>query len=148
MRNGRPEFQSFAADERLYWRVAPEMCPQDEGDADWRPSVAAVRFPDMSVNRSRFSEPADVRIPNWRTWGVSSFAVEDVPPAVRTDEKTVYEFLPIHDPEETNYAHSEVRTLKNGGYSRDLKVAPTVKMQFRLHLRERLRLELPPIGGG
>jgi hypothetical protein len=63
-----------------------------------------------SVNRSKYSEPADVLVNEegqYEGMGVLSFAVGNIP-ATLTQNGNAFDFFPKHTPETINYAHSEV----------------------------------------
>jgi hypothetical protein len=124
----------FAPSEDLYYRC------QAQHVAESRLLPTALRFPDFSVNRAKYSEPEDVLVPSYSSWGIASFQVKDIPPAQSSDVDTVYTWNVIHDPNENNYSHSEVRTYKNGHYAKNLSVATTVKKAFRQILSDRARI--------
>jgi hypothetical protein len=128
----------FDPEEQLFRR-----CRQEDVD-EGRLSRSAIRFPDWSVNRSRFSEPGDALLPDWAGWGVAAFAVKDVPPSVASEGGPDVEFKVEHVPLEENYAHSEVRAYKLGKHSRDLGVPKTVKSRFRQILSEKSRIVIEP----
>ena len=130
-RRGRRVDPYFEPSEKLYRRcqvghvVAGRILPQ------------AFRSPDFSVNRGKYSEPEDVLIPSYERWGIVGFQVKDVPSRVFSGGGAQFEFRVDHDPEENNYSHSEVRTYKNGRFDPKLKVARTVKKEFRQRLSDR-----------
>jgi hypothetical protein len=120
-RQARPVDSCFESSEDLYYRCRAEHI------SDNRLLPQAIRFPDFSVNRSKYSNPEDVLVPTYSDWGVSAFHVGDLQLEQKTDAHTVYSWQVIHDPLEDNYSHSEVRTFKNGSYSETLKVPTTTK---------------------
>lgn len=132
LRRDRPVDDNFDLEEELYYR-----CQARHVDGQ-RLLPEAIRFPNFSVNRSKYSEPEDVLIPSYQDWGIATFRVRDLPEPESTDEKTEYEWRVVHDPLEDNYAHSEIRTFKNGVYSETLKVSTTIKKKFRQILSERI----------
>jgi len=140
LRNGRPVVPEFAPDELLFMRVTPDKIHADEVD------VTAVRFPDFSVNRGKFSEPGDVLLPNHFGMGVCQFEVRDVPPGpyVPVGSKRNYTFKVVHVPNEDNYSHSEVRAHKDGIHKRKLDVPKTTKKWFRDQLRQKMRVVIRP----
>lgn len=136
-RNGRPDDQNFADDEPLYFRVAPDNIQNE------RVELTEIRYPGFSVNRGKYGEPEDV------VWGhpgfaIAQFRVADVP-AANTPENSavIYNFEVVHCPEERvgeeNFAHSEVRSHKNGVFDRKLKLPKTVKSIYRQHLADKAR---------
>ena len=137
---GRPADPDFDQQEKLYHRFEKL---QKASDGKFYP--ASIRFPDFSVNRERYSKPEDVLYPNYKGLGIVSFKVEDLPEPILTGEgsknETTYTFVPVHDPLEENYAHSEIRTFKNGHYSKNMDVSKKVKFKFRTHLANKLNVE-------
>ncbi|MEX2213625.1 MAG: hypothetical protein WD768_05830 [Phycisphaeraceae bacterium] len=111
-----------------------------------------IEFPAMSVNRGKYSEPGDVRLANWRDenwerWGVAQFMVGDVS-SEPTEEiaaklQHCWTWSVAHVPEEENFAHSEVRTSKDGEY-RAAKPPDVVKKWFRMELSKRTRVIIEP----
>lgn len=133
-RRGRPADENFGREEKLYYR-----CQAQHVDGQ-RLLPQAIRFPNFSVNRSKYSEPEDVLIPSYQDWGISMFSVGDIPEPESTDENTHYSWRVTHDPLEDNYAHSEVRTFKNNIYTDKLQVPKTIKKKFRQILSERITI--------
>jgi hypothetical protein len=138
-RKDRPVDIEFDPSEDLYYRCRVEHVAGD------RLLPQAIRFPDFSVNRSKYSEPEDVLIPAYSNWGISAFKVGDLPPEQQTDSTTpVYSWQVVHDPIEDNYSHSEVRSYKNGTYSKTLDVPKTMKKFFRQVLSDRAHIIKTP----
>ncbi len=133
----RPTDLNFLGEEILYHRF-PRLL--DDPDGYVYPST--IRFPNFSVNRSKYSESYDVLIPEYFDWGIYSFHVQDIPPPItRSGGKnieTIYEFYVQHVPEKNNYAHSEVRVSKDGIYNEEMKISnKIVKKTFRFKLSDR-----------
>jgi len=138
-RNDRPVDPHFASEEFLYRR-----CRQADVHGE-RLLPYAIRFyPDWSVNRSKYSEPEDVLYPSYLDWGVASFQVQDIPPHMVSGGGILFEFKAEHVPEDDNYAHSEVRTFKNGVHERKAELPNLIKKEFRQLLSERARVVTPP----
>jgi hypothetical protein len=99
MRSGRGEVQEFNADELMYRRYI-----QEDFDGE---SLKPARFPfPPSLNRQRFSEPADVvfsETGDFDEHGVLECTVEHLSPRIQE-----HQFVPVHRPEEDNYSHSEM----------------------------------------
>ena len=131
-RRNRPIDENFDLEEELYYRCQAQHVDEQ------RLLPGAIRFPNFSVNRSKYSEPEDVLIPSYQDWGIATFRVGNLPEPELTDDTTEYEWRVVHDPLEDNYAHSEVRTFKNSVYSENLKVPSTIKKKFRQILSERI----------
>ena len=104
----------FDEDEELYIRFPPGPA-QRLRDVD-------IRFPDQSADRSKYSDPQDVRNPDWHTWGVAAIVVADVPEPYRTDDGPTYEMKVVHWPLRDHVAHTELRVHKDGVFKRKLKV--------------------------
>ncbi len=133
-RRGRPVDPIFAPSEDLYYRCQLEHVLEN------RLLPTALRFPDFSVNRAKYSQPEDVLVPSYVLWGIAAFKVEDLPSERQSDANTFYTWNVVHDPNEDNYAHSEVRTYKNGHYGKDLNVSKMIKKEFRQILSDRARI--------
>lgn len=126
----------FEGDELLYHRF-PKLL--DVGDQIY-PST--IRFPNFSVNRSKYSESFDVLIPEYFDWGIYSFQVQDIPDPYSTtggkDNETLYEFYAEHVPLKDNYSHSEVRVSKDGIYDEEMKIKNKIlKKTFRFKLSDK-----------
>ena len=134
----------FADDENLYHAINPDDIDDDEEDGR-RPNVSAIRFPTLSVNRSKYSGPKSVLIGKFRFWESWRFRRQDLPVAIsfeviekpRRGEIDTFSFSVEHDPTCTKYAHSEVRTYRNG--QRYTKKRPEgVRQKYRLHMRRKM----------
>ena len=137
-RNGREPVAHFAPDELLYMRVEP-----DHVNSRGVPMASAFRLPSQSVNRSKYSEPEWVLIPNYQEWGILSFERQDIPEELRSsqpppDQSAEYRFAVEHDPRDDNYSHSEIRAYRKGRneFNERLQVVRTVKQKFRMRLAE------------
>ena len=139
--NGRGVDGSFGLEEFLYRRFTDSEIKGQELHTDQLPF-----HPAMSVNRQKYSEPQDVLYPNYfQSCGVFQFRVNAIPPRYETDGGVIYEWAPVHVPEPENYAHSEVRTLKNGLFDPGLKLhSSLVKKWFREYLRDRAQIIILP----
>ncbi|MDQ2731986.1 MAG: hypothetical protein M3Y56_10030 [Armatimonadota bacterium] len=138
---GRPIDTVFVSDERLYRRCVGNEIRQGNVFADQIPF-----YPDMSVSRSKYSFPEDVLYPDFfAQCGVFSFGVHDIPASYSSDKDTHYEWKPEHDPQDDNFAHTEVRTYKNGLFTRGLNIgSKVVKKYFRELLQDRSRIDIAP----
>jgi hypothetical protein len=127
----------FGADERLYLRYEADHWVQGELTS------AGIRFPDTSVNRSRFSEPEDVLFSEqgrYNRHGVVFFPVSDIPVRIALDPPNngnPYLFRIDHKPLDDNYSHSEIRSRPEGTVE-DREPSKTIKKQFRIQLCQRL----------
>jgi hypothetical protein len=137
-RKGRSVDPEFEPSEDLYYRC------QSQHVAESRLLPTALRFPDFSVNRAKYSLPEDVLIPDYQTWGIAAFKVEDIPSGRTSDINTTYTWQVVHDPNEDNYAHSEVRTYKNKYYAKNLDVSKIIKKEFRQIVSDRARIIKQP----
>ncbi|MTJ22697.1 hypothetical protein FJR06_15770 [Dolichospermum sp. UHCC 0352] len=130
-RMSHPVDMSFDENEKLYNR-----CQKEHINGE-RLLPTGIKFPDWSVNREKYSDPEDVLVPNFFDWGIAQFKVSDVPEQIESPGNIKYDFRVEHDPTEDNYAHSEVRTYKDGNHSKKLEVNKTVKKLFRQMLSEK-----------
>ena len=143
-RRGRPTDAYLQPSEFLFFR-----CVHDNVDKNGQVSPAGIRFPNQSVNRSKYSAPADVLVPDqtersaeWLYCGVAQFLVNHLPGPMHTDERS-YKFTAEHDPLEDNYGHTELRVYKD-----DVRVSKvsstTIKKRYRTELALRTRVVIPP----
>jgi len=138
-RQGRPVDPHFHPTERLFLRVA-----QANLAADGILLPAAIRFPDFSVNREKYSEPHDVILFD-PTAGIACFKVEDIPSDLSSEHGPCHQFLVEHVPEDDNYAHSEVRTYRGGERPSRVK-SKTMKTRFRNALFSKIKILKEPLG--
>ncbi len=145
MQRDRSPDHAFDRTERLYIRLTPQHISPDQGVLP-----GSIRFPVQSVNRSRYSLPADVILPSadprsrdWYLLGVAVFCVMDLPPAIPSGDGILYEFEMAHDPDFDNYSHSEVRAIADN--NRREPTSQAVKKKYRLHIWQRLKLLFPPV---
>jgi len=146
-RNGRGIDGEFPPTENLFFR-----CALDETFETTRIKPAAVRFPDQSVNRERYSRCTDVLIPDgssksqdWILLGVARVHVKDVPRETQSTGKVSFRFTVEHDPEDNNYGHSELRVYKNEQRETNGKVNATVKKEYRTKLALAARVIVRPL---
>jgi hypothetical protein len=125
LRRGRPVDPEFSPSELLFRAVA-------------RKDLTAEGF---LVNRGKYSESNDVILLR-PSHGIAAFEVQDVPEELDGPEGA-YRFKVEHAPEEDNYAHSEVRTYKEG-QRHPQKPPRTLRTLFRLQLSARVRLLKEP----
>ena len=133
-RKARPVDPNFSPDEDLYIRFqnldGEKINPLD------------IRYPDQSVNRSKYSQPEWVLLPKFEDWGYGAFEVRDVPPSI-TSETNVTHYLAVeHVPLDENYSHSEVRSYKNG--KRVKQKQRKVGLLFRVRISQRARVLKKP----
>ena len=128
-RQGRPVDPHFDADEALYIRFQHLSGQYIE--------AADLRCPDQSVNRSRYSKAEWVLLPIYAAWGIASLKVQDIPLQVMGGGCAQSFFKVEHDPQEDNYAHSEIRAFGDSTHlHRQSKTSHTVKLQFRTILSQ------------
>ncbi|MBC8548388.1 MAG: hypothetical protein ISR96_08765 [Nitrospira sp.] len=145
LNNGRSKLSSrvFSSDDKLYRSFS-----KSEVDDDGTIKVNTIRFPDLSCNWDKFSEPTDVL---WRNQsnGCYSFSVS----VARYNSYAT----PVHDPiadhdDFPNYAHVEVRALKEGepfdfeppkGRSKGRSVfAREARLRYRTNMKLLLQIEV------
>jgi hypothetical protein len=145
-RKGRPVDAEFLPSELLYYRISVT------GPIGSRPDGVDIRLPEDSVNRGKYSEPGDVLFPEYFHLGVAEFPVSKIPaPRSFTDQQgntRDYELKVEHDPEEENYAHSEVRAFRESlRVTRTGKIPITVKSEFRQLIAEAMVVRIAvPVG--
>lgn len=103
------------------------------------PDPTILRFPAISCNREKYSEPEDVLIPRWPDMGIFRFQVKDIPPKppanLRGATPRDYTFRVDHDPNDANYSHSEVRLYVDDLFNRNYAFNnKRIKLWFRTEL--------------
>ncbi len=151
----------FASDERLYLRYA-EVAHNELTLPDNELAAAVVdqhfRFPDQSVNRSKYSEPLDVLFPCFVTEGVVVFPchaatcvlIGKSPNTKAGTEPPVFEFRPTHVPLPGNYSHAEIANLRDGvqlRHNQGGKVQGSIKAGYRQRVRGHAQLVRRPSPG-
>ena len=144
LQNGRPPDSAFAGDELLYLR-----CMKDWVE-DKKILPAYVHFPDQSVNRSKYSRPWHVLLPDgakgsaeWIYWGIPRTTVSAIPGPIETAGGVSCSFGVEHDPLHRNFGHSELSAYKNGIRERNKKkINESVKKLYRQLLSEQTRVIL------
>lgn len=144
-RCGRPVDPEFEPAERLFMRASP-----DQFDDRDRLLFSAIRVPNQSVNRERYSEPEWVRLPDpaWAAMSVAAIEVQELPEPWQRNTDVVFATNVVHDPLEENYSHSEIRIHKNGEYSENLRFSKGTKLKLRARIAERAVLLLPIVQDG
>ena len=143
-RRDRGAVQEFHPDELLYMRYMREHFL----DGELLPTAIRSQLK-QSVNRSRFSEAEDVLFSETGAFngvGVVAFRVRDIPQRVEQPEGPTFVFFMRHEPEDTNYSHSEIwadHEERTGEFRRPSR---TVSLSFRIQLcrairREQVRIE-------
>ena len=116
--------------------------------------VAAIRFPDQSVNRSKYSRPYDVLLPEtgneaskqWIYFGALTFSVGSVPACLREGDREICNFIVAHDPLEHNYAHSEIQACVRGvRITHKKKISKANRKRFRLAIMSQAAVALEPV---
>lgn len=112
-RNGRPIVPTFASGEPLYYRCSAKDVLGE------RLLPPAVHIPSCSVNRggAGFGPPEDVLV-GYPGQGIARFVADDMPAAQQMDGFT-FSFHVVHEPDDDNYAHSEIRTHKDGAFKKN-----------------------------
>ena len=148
-RRGRAPDPTFAPSELLYMRA--RRCHVEDARLT---DVSAIRFPDQSVNRSKYGEPSDVLIPDpvhekssrWIHLGVLEFPVEAVPACLTTNDHVACDFRVEHDPLERNYAHSEILAYRDGTRIRENKgIGKAHRKRYRLAIMDKARVVIEPL---
>jgi hypothetical protein len=143
LRNGRPVVPDFDQDEVLYHRTDPNFI-QPDGTVD--AVHITFRFPDLSSNRSKFSEPWYVLYPRSEYGGMAVIKCrcQDIPPSVQGDGKDspIHKVKAEHDPLDDNYGHCETRIYKNDKrLTRPNQLKDGPKARLRLAFSKIVRVE-------
>ncbi len=158
--NGRVADPVFEEWECFYHRVNPAWIQSSDGKVD----PAHVRCPNLSSNRSKYSQPFYVLYPKVKfgDHAVFKFSVQDVPgqissknpggtpkePPAVFDVRTVHVPLspPEYPPEEDNYGHCETRVYRMGSDEPvgENKISNGAKKEFRVLMSNALKLDRAP----
>lgn len=140
--NNRPLDQDFTPDCLLYRGYVTKDWDFDQDSI----KLETLRFPDLSCNWNRYSEPADVR---YRMNGASTDGCYSISVSVASYEDMA---RPVHDPidddpEFENYSHVEVRVVKSSlqegtSLPRKKKFSKSRKMKYRQHIVNNLIVEI------
>lgn len=143
--NGRKRDDEFEQNEVLYLRFK-----KTHFDSSSRFPILAVRFPDCSVNRSKYSEPEDVLLPNWLDYGIAQVMASDIPTSIPEDETVTFTVKhdpvgPGHDYFATqgfeNYAHAEIRAYRDNIHLKSKEaVKSLVRKKFRTAVGEAMSI--------
>jgi len=127
-------------DEPLYRRVA-----KDHMDGHGV-LAAAIEMPACSFNRSRYSRPDDVIVPEYPTEnGIVEITPGELPSPVPRTSGEPYEFFAADDPNDENDAHCEVRIRRTGiPYAKSHKPKKDILMKARAELAKRMRVYRAP----
>jgi hypothetical protein len=138
-RHGREVISDFAGSELLYLRYSSQHFLQGQLEP---PAIRSQRK--QSVNRGRLSEPEDAlfsEIGQYDGLGVVGFRVSDIPARVTQTQGPSFVFFMCHEPEDVNYAHSEIwsdHEHRTGGFRRPNRA---VSLEFRVRLCGAIRRE-------
>ncbi|MCP4041467.1 MAG: hypothetical protein GY731_05840 [Gammaproteobacteria bacterium] len=140
---GRQADRDFAGEDRLFRGFTRE----EYNDLEVTVHLSAIRFPDFSCNWDRYSLPEDIKYRrNGRdSDGCYSFTVE----VTKYKEAATPVHDPIDDREFPNYAHVEVRALREtdpAGQAppRKRKLSRGKKLEYRQNLANRAHVEFLP----
>ena len=141
--NGRQPDPIFEDNECLYFRCSVDQIDENGILQD------AIKFPNWSTNRAKYSEPEDVLLPKFSNWGIAQFRIIDIPKSLQSEGGITCQFRPIHDPVSLsvedgdtyeNYAHTEVRTFKDNVFDIKRKPPTLIKKEFRARLAARIKI--------
>jgi hypothetical protein len=125
----------FVKSEYLYRRVPLDFWADAADDLE----VNAIELPDISCGRSKYGHPEwlrfDVRengVYIFRDgWAVIGFQIGDIPSERWLDGVFRFTFKTVHDPDEWNYPHSEVRSFEDEVHIDVLGVCPRISRSTR-----------------
>ena len=133
----------FDPGERFFYRVDPQHI-----QADGTIYPPNIHCPDLSSNRSKFSEDWHVLFPleEYSDYAVFAFTLAALPATVQVDQPgaTIYEVHTVHSPEVDNYAHCETRLYRNSERMRGDLINKTAKKQFRNKMSIALKMIREP----
>lgn len=158
--NGRVADPLFEEGEYFYHRVNPAWIHPSDSKVD----PAHVRCPNLSSNRSKYSEPYYVLYPRAKFGGyaVFKFRAQDAPRQISSnnpgstpknlpavfDVRTVHVPLspPEYPPEEDNYGHCETRVYRMGSDEPvgENRISKGAIKEFKVLMSKALTLERVP----
>jgi hypothetical protein len=143
---GRDPVRDFDRDECGYHRVKPSLVQSDD-----TVDPANVQCPDLSSNRSKFSEPYYVLYPraDFGHFAIFKFFYREVLPTVASPnagggDPVEYAIRTIHVPEPDNYGHCETRFYRGEQHMEPNKISRGAKKLFREHMSRIMELERKP----
>jgi hypothetical protein len=152
--HGRFADAGFSPFEILYFRFTARNLDDAGGFR-----LAAIRFPDQSVNRQKYGKPFDVLVPQprkldrggrskeWLYCGVAAFPVGCVPDYLEDGKgQVICDFRVEHDPLDYNYAHAEIRAFVEGKRLSGKKgVSRSDRKKFRMKIFEQVTVVVKPL---
>jgi hypothetical protein len=134
LQQGRGIDNEFTSQERLFLRCLADYIA---GNKLLAAGMKFPPFPKTSVNREKHGLDEDVLVPIYCDWGVAAFRVKDIPETLRKGDGQTVLVKPEHDPELTNYAHSEIRVYENGESEERTELSKPIKKLFRGELAKK-----------
>jgi hypothetical protein len=139
LRNGRPEDQGFGDGELLYRRYRREDL------VDGKIVDASFRFPRLSVNRSKYSEPEDALFSEDGSFdglGVLEVRVDVISIRLLDDSGAAFVFYPWHVPLDRNYSHSEVWCDREQARGEQVVPSSTAKKKIRAKISQHAKVRI------
>jgi len=133
---GRLIDPNFSPEEKLYIRFN-----QIYGG---KVAISEIKYPDQSMNRSKYSEPYSVLYPNHETWGYGFIKVQNVPGQIESDTGVVNYCMVEHEPCDLNYSHSIIAGYKNGRRVTNNNKNRHIVAKFRYELIQRIEVIKTP----
>src|SRR5690606_30611039 len=104
----------------------------------------SIRFPDQSVNRSKYSRPLDVLWPTFADWGVLSFPGSAVPASLIAGDGQRLQCRVADVPLRDNYSHSGIWVLlQDARLPAGKKPTAQVRRDFRQHVAMKATILFP-----
>lgn len=148
LRNGRPEDQAFDASELLYRRLpaGTDVSNGIEGECIGFSKNAQTGEIGCSLNRAKYSVPRDAFRPFDRheKMGLAKFESGSVVPDVIDEGNNTFTFMVVHDPQDDNYSHSEIRAYRSDNLDKSVEPSRTARRVFRQKMAEKLSLCITP----
>lgn len=133
-RKGRPLDPCFTHEESLYIRFPTE-----------NPVASDIRLPVQSVNRSKYSTPEWTQLPHYKDSYVGALKVGQLPAPLFSTGGREFRIGLYHEPEDLNYAHSELKVLKEGEADHGrTKINKAVKLEIRNEIVNHVEIVLRP----
>ncbi|MBF0510554.1 MAG: hypothetical protein HQK57_16745 [Deltaproteobacteria bacterium] len=133
-RRGRPVDHLIDPEEELYIRFEEVT----KGFVE----LGCIKCPDQSVNRSKYSRPEHVLLPNFFNLGYGSIKSSDIHEVVETPPGEPRYFRSEHDPLEDNYSHAEIRAYKENEHkNRVTKIGSRIlRTKFKSILQKKIKI--------
>ena len=140
MESNNEEFivdQVFEPSERLYRFIKPDRILAG------RINPNTWDLPPCSVDREKYLRGASETVTPSNS-GYAETKVADLPKSMTSEDQGTWDLVPVHVPDSTNPAHSELRLHKDGVFSKNKKPGSLQKKEWKGLLSEAFVVVVEP----